>query len=304
MSNNNINDVSALFGMSAGLIVFAIIFGLAIWALYSFFLMKVFEKMKIEPWKAWVPVYNTWVFLEAGGYPGWIALLAIATVIPFVGWVGSIAVAVFTILAAYRIGTGFSKSGAWVVLYIFVPVVWLAILAFDSSTWRGLPDGAVPGPSAQGAAIGVTPYSSTGAPMPQAGYGQPGAGYGQPAYGQQPQAGYGQAAGYGQQPQAGYGQQPQAGYGQQAQGYGQQPQTGYGQQPQGYGAPAPDAASAGYQGTGHDAAQQGYQGYSASGQSPYGEQPQQGYQGYQSYGGQPTGDAGSGEQPQQPPQQQ
>lgn len=214
------NDYGAAAGISVGIIIFSLVLALAIWALSSFAMMKIFQKMNIEGWKAWVPVFNMWVFIEAAGFPGFYLL---AGLIPFIG---QLALAVLMVICAYRIGIGFNKSGAWAVLYFFLPLVWMLILAFDGSKWRGLPDGALAQSTAAGANQGVTPYSSTpGAPMPQ-NYGQ------QPQYAQ---GGDGQQAGtaspqYGQQ-SLGYGQQPGA----QSPQYGQQPQQGYGQQPQQYG---------------------------------------------------------------------
>ena len=224
-------DSGAFLGLSAGIMVFAFILALVLWALGAFLLMKIFEKMKIEGWKAWVPLYNQWVFIEAGGFPGWYMLSV------FIPFIGQLAFVVITVIAAYRIGIGFGKSAAWAILYFFLQIVWMGILAFDSSKWRGLPDGLVAGPSAAGANVGVTPYSSTGYGTPQAGgYQAPQPGAYQPPQpgGYQAPQGYGQQAGGYQAPQAqqGYGQQPQPGYGQQPQpGYGQQPQPGYGQQP-------------------------------------------------------------------------
>jgi hypothetical protein len=103
-----------------------------IYVLTAWFLSKIFVKAGEPAWKAWVPVYNSWVFLELGGQAGWWALVAF---VPFVG----IASGVFICLAAYNIGLRFGKTGAWVVLYILVPYVWWGIFAFDRSVWNPQP---------------------------------------------------------------------------------------------------------------------------------------------------------------------
>lgn len=248
---------TAILGLTTSfLLVILLIAGIS-YVITSLFLMKMYSKMGIEGWKAWVPIYNMWVFLEAGAYPGWISLLMFLPL-------ANIVAVVFIIMAAYRVGQGFGKDDAWVVLFIFLPVIWYAIIAFDSSQWRGLPGGLVCGPSAAAANRGMQPAGAYGYPG-QPPYGQPG--YGQPVYGGQPggyapQPGYGAQPGYGQQP---YGQQgaaqpySQQAYGQQAgqpaqpgqpaqQAYGQQApgqqpgQPAYGQQPYGQQAQAPGAA--------------------------------------------------------------
>lgn len=265
-------DVEAAYGLSAGAMLFGLVIGLAVYAVTSFAMMKMFQKMNIEGWKAWVPYYNTWVFLEAGGFPGWYML---GVLVPLL----NIAVLVVMVIAAYRIGIGFNKSGAWAALYFFLPIVWLLILGFDGSKWRGLPDGAVAGASAAGANQGVTPYSSTpGAPMAQQGqYGQQG--YGQQSYGQQS----------GQQVQQ-YGQQ---GYGQQStqQGQAQYGQGQYGQQQ--YGQQGQQGGSSAYGQQSNSAAGYGQQQYGQQGQHGAGQQ--QGY-GQQQYGQQQYGQQQYGQQ--------
>jgi hypothetical protein len=101
----------------------------AIYVVNAFLLSFVFKKAGVPQWIAWVPFYNVWRFLELGGQQGFWAILAI---LPLASYVS----AVFLYISAYHVGRKFGKDGAWVVLAIFLPTVWLAILAFDSSKWR------------------------------------------------------------------------------------------------------------------------------------------------------------------------
>lgn len=108
----------------------ALAFSLAGYVIGSWLTMLIFRKAGIESWKAWVPFYSQWVFLELGGQSGWMILL---TLIPG----ASIVALIFIYIAAFHVGAAFSKSSAgWVVLYVFLPVVWLAVVAFDSSRWN------------------------------------------------------------------------------------------------------------------------------------------------------------------------
>ncbi|PPF47119.1 hypothetical protein C5B85_02265 [Pseudoclavibacter sp. AY1F1] len=218
----------AAAGIGALGILLWLVLVLGAYALSSWLMSKVFTKMGIEAWKAWVPVYNSWTFVEAAGFPGWWVLVGF---IPGV----NIALVVLLAIAAYRIGLGFGKSGVWVLLYIFLPIVWFAIVGFDSSRWNpalmnlggqqyGQPQGAVG--YQQGAPVQAYGQSPAQQPYGQApaqqGYGQPPAQqpYGQaPAqqpYGQQPpaQQPYGQAPV--QQPPLGQAPENQQPYGQQA----------------------------------------------------------------------------------------
>ena len=129
--NNDYGDSSAIVAAAwlffFGLTLASVLVG---YLLHSWFLSRIFRKAGIAQGKAWVPYYNIWVFFELGGQAGWVSLLAL---IPGAG----IIAVVFLYIAAYNIGAAFQKpGGGWVVLYIFLPLVWLGIVGFDRSTWN------------------------------------------------------------------------------------------------------------------------------------------------------------------------
>ncbi len=129
-SSTNDADPAVAAAVYAGamlFMLFAIVIGFVV---HAFLLGRVFQKAGVEQWKAWVPVYNTWVTLELGKQQGFWAILALIPIVQIVA-------AVFIIIAMYEIGLKFSKSGAFVLLAIFIPTVWLIWLAFDSSKWQG-----------------------------------------------------------------------------------------------------------------------------------------------------------------------
>lgn len=121
-------DVAAA-GVILVFVFFAIAAAVAGYVVTAYLLGRIFKKAGEKPWKAWVPVYNNWVLLELGGQQGFWAVLAF---IPIV----NIVALVFTCIAFYNIGLRFGKDGAFVLLAIFLPIVWLIWLAFDSSTWQ------------------------------------------------------------------------------------------------------------------------------------------------------------------------
>lgn len=100
-----------------------------VYVLFAWMLSRVFQKAGVERWKAWVPIYNTWVLLEMGGQMGWISILGFIPVV-------NIVAVIFLCIAIYHLNAGFGKPGAgWLVLFIFLPLVWLIVQAFDSSYW-------------------------------------------------------------------------------------------------------------------------------------------------------------------------
>ena len=121
-------------GIAAGAFLVGICIALfavaAVYIISALCLSRIFKKAGIEAWKAWVPIYNTWVLLELGGQQGFWAVLALVPVI-------NIIAAIFLWIAMYNIGLGFGKPSAFILLAIFFPLIWLIWLAVDSSKWKG-----------------------------------------------------------------------------------------------------------------------------------------------------------------------
>lgn len=117
---------AAAFGffMLMALVFFAIAF-----VVTALLLSRIFKKAGVEEWKAWVPVYNSWVLLELGGQKGYWAILAYVPIV-------NIVAAVFLYIAMYNIGLKFGKGGEFVLWAIFLPIVWLIWLATDDSKWN------------------------------------------------------------------------------------------------------------------------------------------------------------------------
>ena len=114
-------------GVLSGLLAVGAVFWvitLAIAILVIIAMWKIFTKAGKPGWAAIIPIYNTWVLFEICGLKGWYALLAL---IPFVG---SIIVCVFTIIAYIKLAKAFGKETGFAVGMIFLPFVFLPILAF------------------------------------------------------------------------------------------------------------------------------------------------------------------------------
>ena len=125
---------AAAAGLMFGVFGFFIIVSYVVGAL---FMGMMFKKAGIPAWKAWVPVYNTWTFLEMGGQKGWISLLLLLSWIPFLGIIPAVIAFVYLCIAAYRIGLNFGKESWFVVIYIFFSLVWLIWLAVDkTAVWK------------------------------------------------------------------------------------------------------------------------------------------------------------------------
>lgn len=127
-STNTVSDAAAA-GIAMTLIMFGLFFVVVAYVVNAFLLSRIFKKAGVEQWKAWVPVYNTWVMYELGDQKGFWAVFMFIPVV-------NIVAAVFMYIAMYNIGMKLGKEGAFVLLAIFLPLVWLIWLAVDSSTWK------------------------------------------------------------------------------------------------------------------------------------------------------------------------
>jgi hypothetical protein len=89
---------AGMLGFLAGMIVLAIIVGVALYVYMALALQTIGKKLKYKnPWLAWIPIANNAMLLELGGFHwAWIFLL----LIPFAGWV---AIAVLVIISLWKI---------------------------------------------------------------------------------------------------------------------------------------------------------------------------------------------------------
>ncbi len=120
---------TVIFGV---FMLFALAMIVISYAVYAFFLGRIFKKAGVEQWRAWVPIYSTWKLLELGGQQGFWAVLAL---IPIVNIVAGI----FIYIAMYHIGLKLQKDGWFVLLAIFLSPVWFIWLALDDSKWKAAP---------------------------------------------------------------------------------------------------------------------------------------------------------------------
>jgi hypothetical protein len=195
------------------IVLISFIVAIAGYVIGSLFLMKIFEKAGVQgKWRAWVPVYNTMIFFKLGDLSPWLVLYGLGGTI-LLSWIGigaifSIALAVLSLLAAWRIGLKLQKDAVWVVLYFFLSIVWLGINAFDKSRWN---PNVVPASWASNGFLGdrtvwdgIPAQASAAAPQ---GYSAP-QGYGAPQQGYTPPA----PQGYAPPAQPGYTPPAQPGY--------------------------------------------------------------------------------------------
>ncbi len=98
----------------------------------------IFTKAGEEGWKALIPIYSTIVLLKVIGRPWWWILLFLIPIVNFI----------ILIMVMHGLSTSFGHGAGFTIGLIFLSLIFLYILAFGSSTFRG--------PSA-GGAVAPTP---------------------------------------------------------------------------------------------------------------------------------------------------
>ncbi len=115
--------VLSLIGLVAA--VFSII---AMW--------KIFKKAGKNGWEAIIPFYNVYTLFEITWGNGWYFLLIFTSIIPFLGWIACLVIVIITMV---KLAKAFGKDGGFAVGLIFLSIIFMAILAFDKSTYLGVP---------------------------------------------------------------------------------------------------------------------------------------------------------------------
>lgn len=124
------SDLSKAFAMSTPMMLFSL--ALSVFAIVC--MWKVFKKAGRNGWEAIIPIYNIVVLFQISKIN---PLHILWLLLPFVG---SIIFLVFTIKCYINLSKSFGKSTGFAVGLIFLPIIFMAILAFDSSTYTALPE--------------------------------------------------------------------------------------------------------------------------------------------------------------------
>ena len=127
------------------IIILSLVFAVGMYVLMSFAFMRIFKKAGLPAWKAWVPYYNNWLFLELGGYNGALSLLMLGLYMPFVPVIGFMAAVVgfvFDCLAAKEISAKLNKSSTFILFPLGIAtfgitsIIWYFIVASGDNQWN------------------------------------------------------------------------------------------------------------------------------------------------------------------------
>ncbi len=128
--NGDVGSFFSFFKISTPMLIFSLI--LSVFGIVC--MWKIFKKAGRNGWEAIIPIYNIVVLFQITGIN---PLHILWILLPFVG---SIVFLVFAIKSMINLAKSFGKSTGFAVGLIFLPLIFEAILAFDSSTYTALPE--------------------------------------------------------------------------------------------------------------------------------------------------------------------
>ena len=102
-----------------------VILGVSIFMIAA--MWKLFSKAGLPGWGAIIPIYNTYLMLKVAGKPGWWLILYFIPVVNFV----------ISIIVFVGVAENFGKGGGYAVGLIFLPIIFIPILAFGSAKYVG-----------------------------------------------------------------------------------------------------------------------------------------------------------------------
>jgi hypothetical protein len=110
-----------------GLIIFLVVFLLAVGVFYIIAAWKIYSKAGKPGWAIFIPIYNLIVYLEIVGKPWWWIFLLM---IPFVN-------IVLCIILIHKLSLSFGKDAGFTVGLLFLSWLFYPILAFGSAKYVG-----------------------------------------------------------------------------------------------------------------------------------------------------------------------
>lgn len=119
------NDEVVASGAGFGIV--PTIIGLVVAIFMIVAMWKVFVKAGRPGWAVLIPIYNTYVFLKIAGKPGWWLIWFFIPLVNFI--VGIIATVAFA--------QNFGKGAGFAIGVIFLPIIFIPILAFGEAQYVG-----------------------------------------------------------------------------------------------------------------------------------------------------------------------
>lgn len=119
-------DETAIAALMAAMGVYMFVLSVVV-ILSIIALWKIFTKAGKPGWASIIPIYNYVVLFEIIGRPGWWVLLLFIPIVNFV----------ILVIAMLDLAKSYGKGAGFAVGLILLSTIFMLILGFDSSTYKG-----------------------------------------------------------------------------------------------------------------------------------------------------------------------
>lgn len=148
---NNYNDVgtdAATLLLTGVLLIPILIIAFAGYIIGALTIQSILKRQgHPTPGLAWIPIYNQYLLLRAGGQPEWMLWVVLGTVVMsiipvlnFLAWIPAIFLIIVTVFAILNLARGFGMENIQVLLVILsiLPLMFITylIFLFNRSPWN------------------------------------------------------------------------------------------------------------------------------------------------------------------------
>lgn len=126
------DQISGIIGSSSTIFIF-----LAVLVVFIVAYWKIFKKAGEEGWKSIIPIYSNIVLYRIAGISPWWILGSLATIIPGIGWLITLAINIYF---NYNLAKSFGKGIGFTIGLLLLSPIFILILAFGSSEHQGTTD--------------------------------------------------------------------------------------------------------------------------------------------------------------------
>ncbi|MBQ3475632.1 MAG: hypothetical protein IJH20_05630 [Bacilli bacterium] len=133
--NNNSEQAHIITGIGIGILTFLILLGIAVWIFTTVYRWRLFIKAGKNGWEAIIPFYSGWTLYEISGFPGWMSLIWIGTMLPGVRYLIGHATIALSIVTSLSLCKKFNRKGNYWILVALLPIVGQAIIAFSDDKY-------------------------------------------------------------------------------------------------------------------------------------------------------------------------
>ena len=128
-----IGFITSIISLALIIMIPILLIGLTCTVIIICSLWKIFKKAGKQGWEAIIPGYNIAILCEITGFTPYLGFIALGLLIPVIDSIAFLALIVLYGVNCWKLTQAFGKQPEYLLGLIFLPVVFLPMLAFDDN---------------------------------------------------------------------------------------------------------------------------------------------------------------------------